>query len=375
MKIILIVLGILMVYIIQKLLFERLWNKELETRIFFGDLSVTEGETTLLTEIVSNRKWLLLPALKVMFKVEKGLEFEDNQNIKVTDLCYKFDIFSILPYQKIERIHKVTCERRGMYEIKEIDLSTSDLCFSGEYYSSRKNAASLYVFPGRIDIERIQIPFERVMGEILARKYLQEDPFEFAGIREYQSYDSMRSINWKTSARTGQYMVNIHEATSSQEIYFLFNADQDNLWHHDDLLEEGMRILRTLAEQFLGSGITVRFLTNARDKVTHESLSLLPGSGSSHGSMLNEMLARIDLSLEAERFGAYLEELTLIRQENVLYIMISTSCREELQDSFHKLQQNSPGSVWISPIYKENEEKPKAGSVKDILYWEYEKSR
>ena len=35
-----------------------------------------------------------------------------------------------------------------------------------------------------------------------------EDPFEYRGIREYQPYDDMRSVNWKATAKTGDLKVN-----------------------------------------------------------------------------------------------------------------------------------------------------------------------
>lgn len=373
MKIILIVLGLFAVYLIQRVVYEKNWKKGLHAAVSFAHSAVSEGGETVLLEMVSNRKWMILPTLKVMFKTDKGLHFEKEENMKVTDYCYKCDIFSLFPYQKIVRRHKVICAKRGLYDVKELDLTAGDIWFSGEYYSSCKNNARLYVFPAKADLKRIDAPYEQIMGNIQTRKYLQEDPFAFAGIREYQSYDSMKSINWKISAKNNTYMVNVHDATASQAICFLFNADQDTIWHHDDLLEEGIRIVSTLAGQFLEQGIPVQFITNGKDKITKESLHLCAGSGEAHGEMLDEQLARIDLTLEVERFHERLEEICNGKNGNVLYVFVSTSCREELQEDFLRLREQSRGSIWIAPLYRGTSVEIHPGIPGDIIFWEVEK--
>lgn len=373
MKIILIVIGLFIVYLIQRVVFKNNWKKGLSASVSFEDRAVTEGSETILYEVVSNRKWMILPTLKVMFKTDKGLHFDKEENMKVTDYCYKCDIFSLFPYQKIVRRHQVSCAKRGLYDVKDLDLTAGDIWFSGEYYSTCENRARLYVFPAKADLKRIDAPYEQIMGNIQTRKYLQEDPFAFAGIREYQSFDSMKSINWKISAKNSTYMVNVHDATASQAICFLFNADQDTIWHHDDLLEEGIRIVSTLAAQFLEQGVPVQFITNGKDKITKESLYLRSGSGEAHGEMLDEQLARIDLTLEAGRFHERMEEICSRKRENVLYVFVSTSCREELQEDFLRLKQQSRGSIWIAPLYRGTLAEMHPGIAGDIIFWEVEK--
>lgn len=373
MKIILIVIGLFMVYLIQRVVYEKNWKKGLSASVSFENRAVTEGSETILYEVVSNRKWMILPTLKVMFKTDKGLHFDKEENMKVTDYCYKCDIFSLFPYQKIVRRHQVACAKRGLYEVKDLDLTAGDIWFSGEYYSTCENRARLYVFPAKADLKQIDAPYEQIMGNIQTRKYLQEDPFAFAGIREYQSFDSMKSINWKISAKNSTYMVNVHDATASQAICFLFNADQDTIWHHDDLLEEGIRIVSTLAARFLEQGVPVQFISNGKDKITKESLYLRSGSGEAHGEMLDEQLARIDLTLEAERFHERMEEICSRKRENVLYVFVSTSCREELQEDFLRLKQQSRGSIWIAPVYRGTLAEMHPGIAGDIIFWEVEK--
>ena len=66
----------------------------------------------------------------------------------------------------------------------------------------------MYVYPRQVDTARIQMICRAVSGMVLSRNRLYEDPFEFSGIRDYRKEDPMNRINWKSSARMGDLMVN-----------------------------------------------------------------------------------------------------------------------------------------------------------------------
>lgn len=68
--------------------------------------------------------------------------------------------------------------------------------------------ANIVVFPKQINPELTDITFSKIMGAVEKNTYLNPGIFEFRGIREYDTHDTMNMINWKASARTGQLMVN-----------------------------------------------------------------------------------------------------------------------------------------------------------------------
>ena len=147
--------------------------------------------------------------LQVGFQMHRNLRFADGENTSVSDQCYKRDIFSVGSYQKITRTISFYCSRRGYYELSQVELVTRSPLMNGKFYKTLESPDHFYVYPRMVDETRLEIPFQKIMGSVLSRKNLYEDPFEFRGIREYQPTDPMHKINWKVSARTDQWMVNL----------------------------------------------------------------------------------------------------------------------------------------------------------------------
>ena len=58
-------------------------------------------------------------------------------------------------------------------------------------------------------------------GDITVRRWINEDPFYPAGVREYRPGDEMRRINWKAVARTGDLQVNQFDYTADRKLYLL----------------------------------------------------------------------------------------------------------------------------------------------------------
>ena len=127
MKIILIVLGALCIYQLQRILYRKYWNKNLTVEIRFTQHAIWEREEGELCETIVNQKWLPLPMLRVKFEADRHLDFMQEGNISVTDRCYKNDIFSVMMYQKIVRRLKFQGIRRGYYTIRQISADSSDL--------------------------------------------------------------------------------------------------------------------------------------------------------------------------------------------------------------------------------------------------------
>lgn len=111
------------------------------------------------------------------------------------------------------------------------------------------------MYPRMVDETRLEIPFQKIMGSVLSRKNLYEDPFEFRGIREYQPTDPMHKINWKVSARTDQWMVNLYDSTSAQEVVVLLDVEDETIWKFDAIHEEGIRLAAALVSRLLQNGI------------------------------------------------------------------------------------------------------------------------
>lgn len=365
-----ILLGAACIYLLQVRIYRRLWDKNLHASVAFEQHAVTEGESGELVEIIINQKWLPLPMLRVQFQSDRHLDFMQEGNVAVTDRCYKNDIFSLMMYQKITRRLKFRAIRRGYYTINQIDLDSTDLFMIEKLGRSIPCSASLYVYPKPTDTRRLLIPFQKMMGDILTRRYTYEDPLEFQGIRPYQPFDNMRDVNWKASARTGELRTNIHGYTVRQEVFLLLNLESESLVDDPALKEESIRIANSLAELFLHQGIPVGLYSNAKDIISKEPLFEPAGGGVQHLLTIRKKLARLDLTQPVCDFSQFDSDLKYNQDTSMLYILISSSQRQEVKYTFEKIAKDCPGSFWLLPIRQKDKQDDLSGKGFSIIRWE-----
>ncbi len=372
MEIIYIIIGAAVIWLLQKVLYQKYWKKNLSVTIAFGQREITEGEEGELCETISNDKWLPLPMLRVKFEADRHLGFGQEENIAVTDRCYKSDIFSVMMYQKITRRLKFTGNRRGYYTVENIFVDSTDLFMEKHLSAGYPCSAFIYVFPGQADIRRLLIPYQKMMGDILTRQYTYEDPFEFQGIRPYEPYDRMRDVNWKATARTGELRTNQHGFTVRQEVCLLLNLELESMMEYAQLREESIRIANSLSEMFLTQGIPVGIYSNAKDLLSKKELHLMPGAGLHHLRLIRENLARLDLSQPMMEFGEFIKQNFINKTDHILYVLISASQRTEVSQAFAQLSRKADGSCWILPLHRWMEQKAVSRKECPVIRWDVE---
>ncbi len=373
MEILFVILGAFLVYFFQGILFAHYWDRGLSAQIHFAKSEIGEGESCELKEIIVNKKLLPVPMLHVKFETDRGLEFQGEKNMNVSDRCYKNDIFSLMMYQKITRTLSFTGKKRGYYQISRLDLVSSDLFMKNSLLHSMENQAQILVYPRAVDMTKLSVPFKNMMGTVLTRQYSYEDPFEFRGIRQYQSYDSMKDVNWKASAKTGELKVNVHDYTSRQEVMLLLDLKDETQLVRDDIKEESIRLANSLAGLFALKGIPVGIISNGRDILTKEELCLSTGSGRPHIQAVRECLARLDLKQPVREImkvcGERAKEKGL-KPGSILYVMISYSQRAEQYEEFCSVSHECKGSIWLLPLLRNMEQKLASDAELKVIRWE-----
>jgi len=354
MEIAIALLSAVLIYLIQRCLYRYYWDRKLSIELKFSTSHCMEGEDAYLTQTIVNQKLLPIPILRIKFQTSRNLVFYDNSSSHLSDNNYRNDLVSLVMYQKLTRNLKFLCSRRGYYTINQCDIVCSDLFITDSMVTNLPLDISLYVYPRYIDQVYINPTFHKILGNVLTKRFINEDPFEFAGIRQYQIYDSLKSINWNASAKTGELKVNVHDTTSSQQVKILLNLESQTIWVYDDLLEESIRLAASLANLLIKQGIPTGISSNGRDLITKETLSIPPGSGNNHMTSICEGLSRLDTSLPAKPFVSFSEQLIKEKNENDYFIIISFYQKEDLQNllktAFYKKQDYYH---WIIPINKE----------------------
>ena len=345
------------IFVLQRNIYSRLWKKGVTVELNFEKNMVRAGEEVKLMEVVENRKWRPLSSLKVKFQCSKYLIFPEGTNSSVTDRYYRNDLFSVMPYQRITRTHRIVCPKRGYYGIYGIDLVGADLFFSEEMVASLNSETVLYVLPRVLHYEQIEQAFRRISGEIVARRYEIEDPFTYKGIREYQPFDEPKAINWKATARTDELKVNVRENTSVNGVRIFMNLEDNAVLRREELLEESISLCSGIAERLLGQGVRLSVFSNARDCVSGQMLCMENLVHMVSMDDLSKGLARLDLGSDMEKFGEVFHEKLFEDRDLVYTIFISPDIHEDYQQVLVEYHSSIRADfVWVCPVKKEGEQ-------------------
>lgn len=366
------VLFAILLYIFQKITYERYWDNNLSVELNFSDKHAFEGESLTLSETITNRKFLPLPWLTVKFQVSRNLYFNDTNNTVITDYLYRNDLFSIMMYQKINRRLPFVCGKRGYYTIKSIDIVSSDLFITTILADHITSDDYIYVYPKLIPIEELLVPYQKIQGQLLTKRYIAEDPFEFRGIRQYQNYDSMKAVNWKATARTGQLKVNVNDYTASQEIVIFLNLEKDNSWQENtSLFEETIRIAASLASYYIEDGVTVSIVANSKDILTGEPIDIAAGCSMDHTINIYESLARIDLNKTSGSFIDMLQQKMQYHEKEPLWVIVSSYHEKDLLEFYASLKYQGYTTELIVPkLYSDKFFELKPINDEEVFVWE-----
>ncbi|MCI9436466.1 MAG: DUF58 domain-containing protein [Lachnospiraceae bacterium] len=357
---------------VQRSLYEKLWQKSLYVSVSFGKDPLFEGEQGELKEIIENKKRLPLSMLKVKFKTDRHLLFGNEKGSRTTDQYYRNDVFRIGGGERVTRTLRFRGGRRGYYTIDEVSLVASDLFFLSQLVADVPLKTEVYIYPRPYDAARLRQSLIQMNGEMLSRRHLLEDPFEYRGIREYQPYDDMRSINWKATAKTGDLKVNQRNYTSLKSVRIFFNIQDDNILKKDAAVEMTLRIVASLCQIFLRQGIQVSCYGNGVDIVTHSPLTIQPKAGKGQMDTVYRGLARIDVAQPAADFVRNFEEILFQKSQGSFTYFVAPNQYDDFVDLLTRFQETGSPFLWFYPSSagRDPELPPALERCIDIIHFE-----
>ena len=189
---------------------------------------------------------------------------EDVLPAGITKIDGKSSTFTVLEAQgKVELEYTIEAQR-GEYKGYEILVYASDFLRFFELSFIYRTAPQLVVHPHYPKLDRIKIrpPQTRgFAGPIPARQ--GGTGVDFWGVREYQTGDSQRQINWRLAARASQDLyVNIFEQERVADIGLIVDARlrANIVTRSGSLFEHSVHAAAALAENFLDDGNRVSLL-------------------------------------------------------------------------------------------------------------------
>ena len=349
-----IIILILLFIWLQLKIYVNFWNKNLDVELKFTATDMFVGETGYLKEVITNNKWLPIPLFHVKFQTSRNLLFEDSKITQKTDQYYRNDVFGIGKKERITRTLSFMVEKRGCYRINSIDLLSGDLFMLTTLRESRECDEYIYVYPQPYYTREILHSLQMVNGLVNTKRQFLEDPFEYRGIREYQPFDDMKSINWKATAKTGDFKVNLLDFTAVKSVRIFLNLEDEGILKREDCAEVCIRIAAGIIKYFSGRGIKISCYGNCRDGRTKQILYF------DEDYSLREIyrsLACVDLKEKINPFHTHFEN-RMFRQTNGEYTFIlSMNAYDDFVQLLQRYSVVSEDFLWFY-IKKEHKEEP-----------------
>lgn len=353
MFIFLLLLLISLIFALTVGYYRRNWNRKLAVGLRFSRECLFEGETGSIDQTITNRKLLPFWWGDIRYTIPAFITLRDPGYIGRE---YFKDTVSAFSYEQVRKSVDFTASTRGYYRIGEAELVTQDFFYRYRMIQTFPVSAELYVFPALRDAGRFEVEFRRITGEVIARRHMIEDPFQFRGIRDYSPFDSLKKVNWSATAKTGEMKVNEYACTSSQEVVLLLDFDRRTDWDPKEIREDAIRIAAYLAGKLIAAGVPVGLTTNACDTVTGDEIRVRCRNGSRHLETLYRWCARLDTGRLSRPFADILSGLPAGRPGAPQYILISVDAGDALATGAGRLRAKGGGLQWV--LVREKSAKP-----------------
>jgi uncharacterized protein (DUF58 family) len=165
--------------------------------------------------------------------------------------------------------YRITCRRRGYFQIGPTVLETGDLMGLSRRYRLGAPPQYILVLPQVVALSGYDIASARPIGEIQIRDALIQDPTRMMGIRQWQIGDPMRSVHWPATARTGTLHTKIYEPTTIAGATLVLDLHRDT----NPLQQEPIRsdlaitLAASIAAALHDQNQPFSLLSNGRDAV------------------------------------------------------------------------------------------------------------
>ena len=341
MNILVLLLAFFLCCLLFSIVMNRVGLRHLVISRRFLKPSVFCGEQSEMVETIVNDHLAVIPWLRIESRISPYLRFGKQDNLEVRGEMYHRSLFTVMPYQKIVRHHRVTFLRRGIYNVGTAALTAGDI--TGIFRSGREQALnmSVTVFPRLLDPEEMPLPLQELTGNWTRERQLLKDPFLVRGIREYQTGDPIRDIHWPASARMQSLQVRIHDDESHMHLMVLVNGQlRDDQWddlmdYEQDQIERLISVAATLCVQVIRQGMKAGFSSNIAfsDRKENECAYLHPDEIDGNEEFFLARLAALKIH-RVISFPSFLSSVAIPEETKVVILSCydSESIQEKLSD-------------------------------------------
>ncbi|WP_270170954.1 DUF58 domain-containing protein [Paenibacillus sp. SYP-B4298] len=359
MKLHWVIVMLILVGMVQSAIYRRWGQRKLTYSRSFSTDRCFAGDSIEMVEQIANRKLLPLPWLKVESLLHSGLQFQRQANLDISSGQFMQNhrsLFHLPPYTKITRRHRVVCMQRGVYRLDTVSLTCGDLLGFAQTSVRLHVGGELRVRPRPLPMHQLQLPSQSWQGEQTVQRWMLEDPFLTAGVRDYRSGDSLRAVNWKATARTGTLQVHKRDYTADHRLMILLNVeDHERMWNtvnEQERVEWSISYAAGAAAYASGQGMEVGFAVNAplydQPKLP---VRIMPHGGQGQLNRILDTMAGLVIEHAQPFYELVQQEADSVRARTG-YLVLSAFMSERIAAQLERLRQLGHDVNWI-PIGKE----------------------
>ena len=298
------------------------------------------GETVKIDLHVQNKGWLPLPWLELRETLPVALAGPNNFQ----------SVIHLGPRAEAKCEYSVDARKRGYYPIGPLSISTGDILGLSDSLVIQSQPEALVVYPRIIPFSSVGIPSQSPQGTLRHTMPLFEDPTRVFGKRGYTSGDSLRRIDWKSSASAGRLQVKVFEPSIALETFIILNLNADDYYYRSrvDSTELAIVIAASISNWIIGKKQMVGLMVNGRDPLTvdRKPQSIPPRKGKPHLMRLLETLARADIA-ENSALVPLIQAQRYQLAWGTTLIMITGNADDELLDELYQARRWGQNAVLI----------------------------
>src|SRR5215213_11339730 len=302
------------------------------------------GETVKIDLYIQNKGWLPVPWLELRETLPVALAGPNSFQ----------SVIHLGPRAEAKFEYSVDGRKRGYYPIGPLSISTGDILGLSNSLVVQTKAEGLVVYPKIIPLSSMEIPSQSPQGTLRHTMPLFEDPTRVFGKRGYTAGDSLRRIDWKSSASSGQLQVKLFEPSIALETFVVLNLNAEDYYYRSrvDSTELAVVIAASISNWIVGKKQMVGMMVNGRDPQTADGRpqSIAPHKGKPHLMRLLETLARVE-SIENSALVPLIQRQHYQLAWGTTLIIITGKASDELLTEVYQARRWGQNAISIHQLF------------------------
>lgn len=298
------------------------------------------GEKIKVNLHIQNNSWLPIP----------WLELHETLPVALVGPNHFQSAIHLGPHGEANFEYSVEARKRGYYPIGPLAISTGDILGLQDSLQSLAAADYLVVYPKIVAFTSLKIPSRSPQGTLRHALPVFEDPTRVIGKRAYVSGDSLRRIDWKSSAAIGQLQVKVFEPSIALETCIFLDLNADDFYYRNriDSAELAIVIAASIANWITENKQMVGMSVNGRDPLSTDGRppTFSPHKGKRHLIRLLETLARVEMSNQMALVPLLQQQRFQLGWGTTL-IVITGKASEELINELYQAQRGGLNAILI----------------------------